>query len=93
MILEVRRIGDTQGVEVAINLYITHLLFVDDILLFSNASRNETKALKLILDLFLKATGMCINKEKSSIIPEGFNRTLIIGYSNMIPYCGRDHRC
>jgi len=47
---------------------------VDDILLFSSGSRNETKALKSILEMFLKAMGMCINKEISSLILEGFTR-------------------
>eukprot|EP00253_Pinus_taeda_P011881 PITA_11881 len=53
-----------KGIEVAINLYITHLLFVDDILIFTNGSQNELKEFKCIFDLFLKATGMQINTGK-----------------------------
>ena len=47
---------------------------MDDILLFNNGRRSETKALKQILDLFLKSMGMSVNMEKSSLILEGFNR-------------------
>jgi len=59
---------------VAINLKITHLLFVDDILLFSNGRRNKSHELKRILDLFLKATSLQVNKEKSQLLLGGFNR-------------------
>lgn len=58
----------------AVNLYITHLLFLDEILFLNNGRRSEAKDLKKILELFLKATGMPLNKEKSSLILEGFSR-------------------
>ena len=46
-------------------LPITHQQFVDDIMLFGKASLKEVRNLKKILDLFAKASGMEINKEKS----------------------------
>eukprot|EP00253_Pinus_taeda_P019465 PITA_19465 len=61
------REGKLIGIEAAINLYISHLLFVDDILIFSNGSLNELKELKSIFDLFMKATSMQINPRKSQI--------------------------
>lgn len=64
-ILAAKRRGDLKGIEITTNLFITHLLFVDDILLFSNGSRDDVQPLKFSLDLFLKATGMCINAHKS----------------------------
>lgn len=63
-----------KGLEVAVNLYISHLLFVDDILLFTNGNLNEIKDLKNILDLFMKAIGMQVNYRKSQLIMEDFNR-------------------
>lgn len=38
--------GDLKGIEVAINLYITHFLFVDDIFLFSDGSISDIKHIK-----------------------------------------------
>eukprot|EP00253_Pinus_taeda_P030159 PITA_30159 len=63
LIHKARRTEKVKGIEVAINLFITHLLFVDDILIFSNGSPDELKELKSIFDIFLKATGMQINSE------------------------------
>eukprot|EP00253_Pinus_taeda_P015021 PITA_15021 len=74
LIPEAKRTGMIKGLEVAANLFITHLLFVDDILLFTNGNLDEVKELKAILDLFMKATGMQINIRKSQCILEGFSR-------------------
>jgi hypothetical protein len=59
--------GDFGGILISHNLRLTHLLFVDDILIFCNGSHRDAEKLKEILDLFLKATGMQINKRKSTI--------------------------
>jgi len=45
----------------------SHLLFIDDILLFTNGSRRDIETLKFTLDLFLGEFGMLINDKKSSI--------------------------
>ena len=47
------------------NLPITHQQFVDDIMLFGEATLIEVRNMKRILDLFVEASGMEINKEKS----------------------------
>lgn len=66
---------------VTINLFITHLFFFDDILLFFYGFRGELSHLKIVLDLFLKATRMSISAQKYSITHNGLsgaeiNRTL-----------------
>ena len=61
MILDARRRGDIKGIEVAVNLNITHLLFIDEILVFSNGSRFDIRLIKHNLDLFLKVTVLSIN--------------------------------
>eukprot|EP00253_Pinus_taeda_P009579 PITA_09579 len=58
LIHKARRTDKIKGIEVAINLFITHLLFVDDILIFSNGSYNELKEFKNIFDLFMKSTAL-----------------------------------
>eukprot|EP00253_Pinus_taeda_P014434 PITA_14434 len=81
-----RREEKVKGIEVAINLYITHLLFVDDILLFTNGSINEIKEIKSIFYLFLKATGMQIKHRKSQVSTANIDRrerTLVL---NIFPF-------
>lgn len=48
------------------SMLITHHQFVDDIMLFGELSLREVRRLKKILDVFVEALGMEINKEKSS---------------------------
>jgi len=72
--LKAKTEGTIKGLEVVVSLFITHLLFVDDILLFSNGSLVEFKKIKEILELFMKATGMQVNYRKSQLIMEGLNR-------------------
>ena len=59
--------GDFKGIEISKTLTVTHLLFVDDILIFSDGSRRSMGALNRGLDLFRVPTGMVINEDKSTI--------------------------
>ncbi|PKU81021.1 Putative ribonuclease H protein [Dendrobium catenatum] len=47
---------------------ITHLLYADDVLIFSHASSALAKALKIIVEDFCKWTGQRVNFSKSQII-------------------------
>eukprot|EP00253_Pinus_taeda_P004333 PITA_04333 len=86
LIHKARRTDKIKGIEVAINLYISHLLFVDDILIFSNGSYNELKEYKNIFDLFMKATGMQINSGKSQVCVAEYNRRECTLMSNLFPF-------
>ena len=46
---------------------ISHLLFVDDSLLFCQASKRETQETLEVLKLYAEASGQCLNMEKSSV--------------------------
>lgn len=59
--------GDLTGLELAPSLHLTHLLFVDDILLFCNGSRRDINYLQRGITLFKVATGMKINLQKSTL--------------------------
>ena len=48
-------------------MQLTHLLFVDDVLIFYYGSVKDFNTLDDILKLFSKATGMNINFEKSTV--------------------------
>eukprot|EP00253_Pinus_taeda_P004599 PITA_04599 len=86
LILKAKREGTVKGLEVAVNMFISHLLFVDDILLFSNGNMTEIKELKKILELFMKATGMEVNYKKSQLILEGFNRKEKGQITSILPF-------
>eukprot|EP01018_Ginkgo_biloba_P004985 Gb_28741 [translate_table: standard] len=64
---EAKITGQLKGIKIGGSTYLTHLLFVDDILLFCEGSRRDIMKLKEILDLYCAATVMMINLNKSSI--------------------------
>ena len=60
--------GNIQGVSICRRApRISHLLFLDDSLLFCRAIDKETKAVLEILKLYAEALGQCINMDKSSV--------------------------
>eukprot|EP00253_Pinus_taeda_P030816 PITA_30816 len=59
------------GINISDNFYLTHLLFVDDILIFLNGCIGDTASLQHIFALFQQATGMQINESKSTITAVG----------------------
>eukprot|EP00253_Pinus_taeda_P020147 PITA_20147 len=86
LILKAKQSGMLTGLEVAVNLFISHLLFVDDILLFLNGNLPEVKVLKDIINLFLKAIGLQINPRKSHFILEGFTRHEALAITSIFPF-------
>lgn len=57
--------GNVKGIKVSAHHYITHLLFIDDVLLFGIGHIDEWMYYKSIIDLFCLATGMSIGYPKS----------------------------
>jgi hypothetical protein len=62
-----KRSGSFPGIKISNTLHVTHLLFVDDILVFSARTRGEDDNLNNTLKLFSKATEMIINEGKSTL--------------------------
>lgn len=46
---------------------LTHVIYADDIVLFSKATRNNAERLALCLEKYYKCLGQAINRDKSSI--------------------------
>jgi len=65
---EAKAHGEFQGSAITPNLRVTHLLFVDEVLVFCNKQRRDAEKLKSILELFERATRMQINGRKSTPI-------------------------
>jgi len=74
MILDGKEEGSFLGINITRTLAITHLLFVDDIVIFGNATLSEWGILHGIFERFSLATGMQINFEKSVLIPYGISQ-------------------
>jgi hypothetical protein len=64
--------GKIEGVWVANGIRLTHLLFVDDVILFGNDNLLEWKVIKEALDLFCNATGMSFSSQKSLFLEAGW---------------------
>lgn len=56
LIASTKRSGVFSGLKIMEHFYLTHLLFVDDILIFLNGSVRDTTSLNEILNLFCRAT-------------------------------------
>ena len=60
--------GVITGVKVTSSLYLTHLLFVDDVILFGEETIVEWQHYKQILDMFCSLTAMQFSGDKSSFL-------------------------
>ena len=83
---EVIRLGKFTGLQLAQNLNISHLLFVDDILIFCSGSVRDLRTLDDILKIFSKATGMDINVGKSTVIPFLLSREEELVLLDLFPF-------
>ena len=67
-------VGSLHGINISRALAITHLLFVDDIIIFRNCSMEEWNVLHKIFNTFCCATGMMINFDKSLLLSHQVNQ-------------------
>ena len=65
---------------------ITHLLFVDDVILFGLGIVDEWIAYKEALDLFWSATGMSVSLEKSSFLFDDVDEEIRLHISALLPF-------
>ena len=56
--------GSYNGVPVSIHEAISHVLFIDDVLYFSNGPLRDISSLKYMLSLYYKVTRMEINYDE-----------------------------
>lgn len=62
-----KRIGILLGLKITERCYLSHLLFVDDVLIFIDGSIRDSTSFANALSLLSKATGMLANQDKSTI--------------------------
>ena len=63
---------------------ISHLLFANDSLLFCQASQKEVNVINEILQVYAKASGQCINVEKSLVYFSSNTPNIIKDWTNRI---------
>ena len=71
-------------------MYITHLLFVDEILVFCDGSRRDVEKICQWLALFKRATRMQINGEKSTISCANLEEMEIMYLVSRLPFQVQD---
>ena len=74
------------GIKVSPSLNLTHLLFVDDVILFGLGIVEEWKNYKKLLDTFCYATGMKISVAKSSFLYNDIDETVRSRISTLFPF-------
>ena len=60
----------------SIGICVSHLLFVDDTILFCDASREQILSIRLVLTCFQAFTGLKVNVGKSEIVSIGEVRNI-----------------
>ena len=86
LIADARRNGLIRGIQISSSLALTHLMFVDDVILLGEGTLQEWAAFEVILDTFCKASGMLISMDKSVIIYNNIPNTELLTLTRMIPY-------
>eukprot|EP00253_Pinus_taeda_P031439 PITA_31439 len=86
LICSPKREGSIRGLKITEECYLTHLLFVDDVLILLDGSIQDTSSFNRILNLFAHATGMEVNKEKSTITLVGTSVNESFSTKHAFPY-------
>ena len=78
--------GSLKGVQISQHLSLTHLLFMDDVLIFCIGTMRDLHTLNDILVLFSKSTGMEINFVKSTLTTHVLSEEEKLMLLNYIPF-------
>jgi hypothetical protein len=74
------------SIPVAKGIRITHLLFVDDVVLFGIGRKSESETYKKLLDLFGKATSMVVSIQKSVFLEVGWEVEQLEWLKELLPF-------
>ena len=84
-LVNTKRIGVLKGIKIGSN-NLSHLLFVDNILLFCDDSKQDVFKLKEVLDLYFFATGILVIIRKSYISLVGMEKEKDIYFTKLFMY-------
>jgi hypothetical protein len=77
--------GDFQGIKITLDLQITHLLFVDDVLIFCSGAPRDAGKLSEILNLW-NTTNIQINQGKSTLSTTSTENVDLAIYKSYFPF-------
>ena len=86
VIREARSSGLIRGIKISPSLTLSHLLFVDDVILMGSGTLLDWSAFDVILETFCKASGMKINIEKSCFLFCNFDSDCHNAFAEALPY-------
>ena len=75
--------GDYHGISFGNDVTLTHVLFVDDIVMISDGSEQSLYTLYEILQTFCKSSGMMINVDKSALLHSRLDDAELITVQNI----------
>jgi hypothetical protein len=78
--------GKISGIKVSSHFKILHVLFVDDIIILSRAVLKEWWEIDKIIGFFCKASGLMVNRSKSTIFHAGLSSNDPSPYKNILHY-------
>ena len=86
MISDARENGLIRGIQISSALSLTHLLFVDDVILLGTGTLLEWIAFEVILSTLCKAYGMSISVDKSGFLYNNVDEDILSDISRVFPY-------
>ena len=82
-LLSAKAYGDFHGISFGNDITLSHVLFVDDIVMVSDGSEQSISILYEIMQTFCKASGMLINADKSALLYLGLDVVELIIVQNI----------
>jgi len=67
-------------------LHLSHILFLDDVILFGCGGFEEWRVLQQVLKIFCAATGMLISSEKYCFIRNGVDEDVMAQILGILPF-------
>ena len=86
LIKDARNNGLIRGIRISPSLTLSHLLFVDDVILMGSGTLQDWLAFEVLLDTFCKASGMRINSDKSCMLYHNFDDSCLNDFKAVLPY-------
>ena len=86
LINDARRNGLIRGIKLSLTLALTHLLFMDDVILLGTGTLREWLAFDVILKTFCQASRMIISMEKSVFLFNNVDDEVLLNISRIMPY-------
>ena len=86
LIVDARDHGLIKGIKISSKFALTHLLFVDDVILLGTGTLTEWMAFDVILSKFCKASAMSINIDKSCFLYNNVDFDIRSEISKAFPY-------